>query len=109
LLPHVWWKASSGWRWRITTEVYLAALRAAAQSKGAPLDDWEKAQVFKAAQREALRQRFLNVIRLAGYKGNAPEEICAEYLDNYMQNVPEFEAMLKEYEDHNEYDGRFHQ
>jgi hypothetical protein len=48
--------------------------------------------------REALRLRFLNVIRLAGYTGPAPERICGEYFDKYMENVPEFVKMLEEYE-----------
>ena len=48
--------------------------------------------------REELRVRFLNVIRLAGYKGDAPESICNEYLDKYMQDVLAFIKMLEEYE-----------
>lgn len=48
--------------------------------------------------REELRARFLNVIRLAGYKGEAPEAICAEWFDKYMQDVPKFIAMMQEYE-----------
>ena len=108
---------------------YLAALQAAAQAKGGvPLTDEEKAEVYKACQkpegwrcpsclienipltepcpyclryREDLRQRFLAVIRLAGYGPNAAEGILAEWFDKYMTDIPGFEAMLKEYEDSN--------
>lgn len=48
--------------------------------------------------REELRKRFLNVIRLAGYRDGAPEAICNQWFDEYMKNVPEFVKMLEEYE-----------
>jgi hypothetical protein len=51
--------------------------------------------------REELRTRFLNVIRGAGYKGEAPEKICEEWFEKYMQNVPEFVKMLESYEQNN--------
>lgn len=82
--------------------VLFNALSAAAQAKGAPLSDAERAtiarQVQTAMTRETLRLRFINVIKLAGYKGAAPESICAEYLDRYMQDVPKFISMLERYE-----------
>jgi hypothetical protein len=53
--------------------------------------------------REALRIRFLNVIRLAGYKEGAPEAICNEWLDKYIQDVPAFVKMLEDYERNNGY------
>lgn len=46
-----------------------------------------------------LYERFRKVIILAGYRNNAPQEILDRYFEEYMQNVPEFEAMLKDYED----------
>ena len=49
-------------------------------------------------QRENLRERFLNVIRLAGYQDGAPEKICSEWFDKYMENVPEFIKMMENYE-----------
>ena len=48
-----------------------------------------------------LRARFTNVIRLAGYGPVAVASILDEHFDLYMQDVPAFEAMLKEYEDAN--------
>jgi hypothetical protein len=51
-------------------------------------------------QREHLRERFLNVIRMAGYRDGAPESICNEWFDKYMENVPEFIKMMEDYERH---------
>jgi hypothetical protein len=48
--------------------------------------------------REVLRVRFLNVIALAGYKGEAPERICEEWFEKLMQDVPNFIKMMEEYE-----------
>ena len=48
--------------------------------------------------RETLRIRFLNVIRGAGYTGEAPESICNHYLAEYMKDVPSFVDMLHRYE-----------
>jgi hypothetical protein len=48
--------------------------------------------------REALRERFRKVIIMAGYKGEAPDKILAEYFDTYMEDVPKFIKMLEEYE-----------
>jgi hypothetical protein len=85
----------------------LAALRAAAQAKGKPLSEAERDAVYaslKAAHsRDVLRERFLKVIRGAGYVNDAPERICAEYLDEYMKDVPAFIAMMEDYEK-NDYD-----
>jgi len=53
--------------------------------------------------REVLKVRFENVIRGAGYAEAAVTRIIAEHLDKYMENIPEFKAMLKSYED-NDYD-----
>jgi hypothetical protein len=81
---------------------YEEALREAAQRKGSPLSDEEKRAVYRdweiVARREELRERFLKVIRLAGYHDGAPEKICNEYLDEYMKNIPEFVAMMEDYE-----------
>ncbi len=48
--------------------------------------------------REALRSRFLAVIKLAGYKGDAPKSICNEWFDKLMTDVPGFIKMMEEYE-----------
>ena len=40
----------------------------------------------------------MNVIRLAGYQDGAPEKICSEWFDKYMENVPEFIKMMENYE-----------
>jgi len=77
----------------------LDDLRAAAQAKGRPLTDMERAAVYAASQREALRERFRKVILGAGYK--SAEGILAEWFDKYMQNVPEFVRMLESYEKNN--------
>jgi len=44
------------------------------------------------SSRERLRERFKNADR-----------ILAEWFDDYMKDIPKFEAMLKDYED-NDYD-----
>lgn len=78
------------------------ALSAAAQRKGKPLSDAERIaivrEIEKGHTREVLRERFLNVIRLAGYREGAPESICNEYLDRYMADIPGFIKMLESYE-----------
>lgn len=79
------------------TELFNA-LSAAARAKGSPLSDAEKAAVVKGQSREYWRVRFLNVIKGAGYRGEAPESICAVWLDKLMQDMPKFEAMLVDYE-----------
>jgi hypothetical protein len=85
------------------TNEHLAALRAAAQKKGAPLSEAEVKAAYSGCQREALRIRFTNVIRGAGYLNDAPERICAEYLDKYMLDIPSFIKMMEDYE-RNDYD-----
>lgn len=82
----------------MSNQVLLAALGAAARRKGSPLTASEMAAVEKGCQREVLRLRFIAVIRGAGYKNDAPERICAEYLDEYMKDIPKFVAMLEDYE-----------
>lgn len=81
----------------MTPEV-LAALSEAARLKGSPLNDAERAAVYGVMQKDYWRVRFTNVIRGAGYKNDAPERICAEYLDEYLKDLPSFRAMLEEYE-----------
>lgn len=78
----------------------LAALRKAAQAKGHPLSDSERAAIVTGAgrTREYWRTRFIAVIRGAGYLNDAPERICDKHLDGYLSNIPEFEAMLVSYE-----------
>ena len=76
----------------------FAALSAAARDKGRPLSDGEKAAVNREVLCQALRARFLNVIRLAGYREGAPEAICNEWLPKYMADIPAFETMLTSYE-----------
>lgn len=83
---------------QVPTQILCQALAAAARDKGCQLSNDERAAVYAVALREALRQRFLAVIRLAGYRGDAPESICAEWLDKYMADIPAFEAMLERYE-----------
>jgi len=81
---------------------YLDALRAAAKANGGrPLSAEQRDTVLRGHTREALRARFINVIRGAGYKGDAPERICAEWLDRYMADIPSFISMLEDYEKHN--------
>lgn len=71
-------------------------IREAAQAKGSPLSQAELDQV----NRKYLRERFLNVIRLAGYIEGAPESICNKWFDKLIaKGIPEFEAMCKSYED----------
>ena len=75
----------------------LTLLSDAARAKGSPLSQQEIDAVNKAAEREVLRQRFLNVIHLAGYPDGT--KILAEYFDEYMAgDRREFIAMLEEYE-----------
>lgn len=75
-------------------------LREASQRKGSPLSDSEKAAVHKEwteqGRREELSAHFLAVIAGEGY--GHPEHIRDKYLDEYMQDVPRFVAMLEEYE-----------
>lgn len=84
-----------------------SALRQAAKIVGRPLRQHEIDTINKscaaAYSRETLRERFLNVIRGAGYVGDAPEIICAEHLDEYMKDIPSFVNMLVDYE-LNDYD-----
>ena len=86
----------------MTQSGYEIALRAAAQAAGRPLLQHEIAAISKACDasfsRETLRIRFLNVIRGAGYTGEAPESICNHYLAEYMKDVPSFVDMLHRYE-----------
>jgi hypothetical protein len=49
--------------------------------------------------RPALRERFHKVILLSGYTEEAAQRILAEHFDQYMLDVPAFEAMMKNYED----------
>ncbi len=84
------------------------ALRDAARIVGRPLLQHEIDAVNKACadaySRDTLRERFLNVIRGAGYTSEGvAEKICAEHIDEYMKNVPEFVKMLLSYE-LNDYD-----
>lgn len=51
-----------------------------------------------AAHHEQLRQRFRAVIIGAGYSGEAPDRILAEYFPQYIEDIPAFEKMLAEYE-----------
>jgi len=46
-----------------------------------------------------LRERFHNVILNGGYSEQAAQRILKEYFEEYMKNIPQFIAMLKEYED----------
>ncbi len=50
-------------------------------------------------QRDILRDRFRAVIIGAGYGPRAVDSILEEYFEKYMQDVPQFETMLKEYEE----------
>ena len=52
---------------------------------------------------EQLRERFRKVIIGAGYSGDAPGAILAEWFDKYIVDIPKFEAMLERYEN-NDYD-----
>lgn len=74
------------------------ALRDAAARVGRPLRQHEIDAVNNNSTRATLRLRFLNVIRLAGYRENAPERICNEHLDEYMKDIPSFVKMLEDYE-----------
>lgn len=49
--------------------------------------------------RPALKERFHKVILLAGYTEEASQQILTEWFDEYMKDVPKFEAMMKNYED----------
>lgn len=84
---------------------YHEYLREAARRKGAPLSNVEREDAHKAwqqvARRDELRARFLSVIRLAGYKNSAPEEICNQHFEQYMNDIPAFEKMLTDYERNN--------
>lgn len=82
----------------MTQSGYEIALRAAAQAAGRPLLQHEIAAIDASFSRETLRIRFLNVIRGAGYTGEAPESICNHYLAEYMKDVPSFVDMLHRYE-----------
>lgn len=90
--------------------IYFQALSTAARAKGKPLNDGEVAAIKRRLEqpipiydKEALRLRFIAVIRGAGYTGDAPERICAEHIDKYMEDVPGFIAMMEDYEK-NDYD-----
>lgn len=83
---------------QIPQHILIAELQAAAKAAGRPLTTAEQQAAHTRCLRAALRERFINVIKLAGYKNNAPESICNEYLDRYMANVPEFVKMLEDYE-----------
>jgi hypothetical protein len=79
------------------TAEMLAALPNAAQAKGSPLTDAERAQVYVAGDTVALRARFMNVIRLAGYKDGT--KICDEWFPKYISgDRAEFIEMLQDYE-----------
>ncbi len=84
---------------------YLEALRAAAQRKGAPLTSAEIADIGKQPDRAALSKRFHNVVILAGYPASYADKVVAEYLDSYMQDMPQFLAMMQQYEDDYKRDG----
>ena len=84
---------------------YLAALRAAAQRKGAPLSAEEIANIGKLPDRAALAKRFHNVVMLAGYPASYADKVVAEYLDSYMQDMPQFLAKMQQYEDDYKRDG----
>ena len=84
---------------------HLAALRAAAQRKGAPLSSSEIADIGKALDRETLAKRFHNVVLLAGYGASYADSVVAENLDEYMHDMPKFLAMMQEYEEHYKRDG----
>lgn len=76
-------------------------LREAARLAGRPLRQHEIDNINKACDprsRANLEQRFIKVIRGAGYVNDALERICAEHIDAYMKNIPEFIKMLEEYE-----------
>jgi hypothetical protein len=86
------------------TNAALSALRAAAQAKGSPLTAAEVKAAYAGSQREALRLRFLNVIRGAGYVlPGVAESICDKHIDNYMLDIPNFIKMMDDYE-RNDYD-----
>lgn len=60
---------------------------------------WTRPNSLLQPTREELRVRFLNVIRLAGYTGDAPEQICNEWLDKQIQKgIPDFIKMMEDYE-----------
>jgi len=80
---------------QMTPEV-LNALSAAAHAKGGPLTDAEREAVYRGHTRAALRERFLKVIRGAGYSDGI--SILNEYFDQYMADIPNFVKMLEEYE-----------
>jgi hypothetical protein len=82
----------------IPDSVLFAVLNKAAQAKGSPLSDVERAAARHDALREAYRIRFTNVIRLAGYKNDAPDTICAAHIDEYLKDLGRFDAMLTDYE-----------
>ncbi len=84
---------------------YLAALRAAAQRKGAPLSAEEVANIGKLPDRAALAKRFHNVVMLAGYPASYADNVVAEYLDSYVQDMPRFLKTMEEYEQRYKEDG----
>jgi hypothetical protein len=73
---------------------YCAYLRQAAQAKGAPLNESEKA----AAHAQYYRDRFFDVTQLAGYSEAAGVSIVAEWFPKLYGNLPAFVAMLESYE-----------
>lgn len=78
----------------------LSALFKAAAKKGTPLSSQEREDVHKSLfSREALSERFLNVIRMAGYPDG--RTIRDEWLDKYMTDIPKFVRMLESYEQSN--------
>lgn len=59
------------------------------------------------SEKEILRARFKNVIRLAGYSEAAQERILEEYFEEYFAgDRAKFIAMLVEYEENYKRDGQ---
>ncbi len=62
------------------------------------MTDAERDAVLQAGNREALRLRFANVVKIAGYSPEAVTKIVAEHFDKRIENVPEFIKMCESYE-----------
>ena len=55
--------------------------------------------------RAALSKRLHNVVLLAGYTAGYADKVVAEYLDSYMQDMPQFLRMMDAYEQRYKEDG----